>query len=59
MILPCTYKRNLKYDTTQDVKKLLMALMDKMEKKHKNKNNKPHDQNSSKMVLMDKSEKQK
>jgi hypothetical protein len=36
-----------------------MALMDKMEKKHKNKNNKPHDQNGSKMVLMDKSEKQK
>ena len=32
--------------------------MDKMEKTHKNKNNKPHDQNSSKMVLMDKSEKQ-
>ena len=33
-----------------------MALMDKMERK---KNNKPHDQNRSKMVLMDKSEKQK
>jgi hypothetical protein len=37
MILPCTYKRNLKYDTTQDVKKLLMALMDKMEKNTKTK----------------------
>jgi hypothetical protein len=36
-----------------------MILMDKWKKTHKNKNNKPHDQNSSKMVLMDKSEKQK
>ena len=33
-----------------------MVVMDKMERK---KNNKPHDQNRSKMVLMDKSEKQK
>ena len=33
-----------------------MVLMDKMERKKKNK---PHDQNRSKMVLMDKSEKQK
>jgi hypothetical protein len=36
-----------------------MILMDKWKKTHKNKNNKPHDQNNSKMVLMDKSEKQK